>query len=69
MRAVLVLAGLLWATPLFAAHPLMTEDTGTQGRDRWQLEGTSEREKDERGGPREEINAIVLTRGIAETAL
>jgi hypothetical protein len=42
MRAVL-LAGCLFAAPgAYAAFPLVTEDTGTQGRGNWQLEGTSE---------------------------
>lgn len=37
MRVALV-ACWLFAAPLYAAHPLMTEDTGTLGEGRWQLE-------------------------------
>ena len=66
MRAVLLLAGILSAAPLHAAHPLMTEDAGTQGAGRWQLEGTSDREKHAGVAGREDNSAIVLTRGIAE---
>lgn len=49
-----------------AAHPLITEDTGTQGTGRWQLEGTSEYEK--HGPARVDANAFVLSRGFAEHA-
>jgi len=33
-----------------AAHPLITEDTGTQGKGRWQLELNGERTSDSTGG-------------------
>ena len=35
------------APPAWAAHPLITEDTGTQGAGRWQLELNVERQKDD----------------------
>jgi hypothetical protein len=44
MRKKLLLAALtmIWATPLYAAHPLVTDDTGTQGRNRFLLEVNGE---------------------------
>lgn len=45
-RALAVLA-LLYTAPGLAAHPLITEDTGTQGRGHWQLELTAESGHDE----------------------
>jgi hypothetical protein len=38
--------------PAFAAHPLITEDTGTQGEGRFQLELTGERGYDQDDGGR-----------------
>lgn len=35
-----------FAPPAWAAHPLITEDTGTQGTGRWQLELNVERQKE-----------------------
>ena len=64
------LAAILLAWDAYGAHPLNTEDTGTQGRGRWQLELNGERNRDEvdgetlRGG---QANAV-LSYGIAETA-
>jgi len=51
-----------------AAHPLITEDTGTLGTGRWQLEGTSEGEKARATRQRVWINNFVLGRGVAENA-
>lgn len=51
-----------------AAHPLITEDTGTQGAARWQLEGTSEYERDRATRRREELNTFVLSLGLARQA-
>lgn len=39
--AIILVAALL-PLPLFAAHPLITEDTGTQGKGNFQLELTGE---------------------------
>ncbi|HRT71846.1 MAG TPA: hypothetical protein P5308_10860, partial [Syntrophales bacterium] len=47
-------ASFLPGTPAFAKHPLITDDTGTQGKGRTQLEITGEvgfdREKDDSSG-------------------
>jgi hypothetical protein len=51
-----------------AAHPLITEDTGTQGAGRYQLEVFGE-ELEERGTRRDiQVYTGVLSYGIAETA-
>jgi hypothetical protein len=56
------------AFDLQAAHPLITEDTGTQGTGRYQLEVFAE-ELEERGTRRDiETYTGVLSYGIAETA-
>jgi hypothetical protein len=56
------------AFDLQAAHPLITEDTGTQGLGRYQLEVFAE-ELEERGTRRDvETYVGVLSYGIAETA-
>lgn len=68
MRRLALACLALAAASAHAAHPLITEDTGTQGTGRWQLEGTSEYEKDRVTRRREGINAFVLTRGFAERA-
>ncbi|NTU94031.1 MAG: transporter [Chlorobiaceae bacterium] len=38
----LAVAAVCFSTPAFAAHPLITDDTGTQGKGRFQLELNSE---------------------------
>lgn len=50
------------------AHPLITEDTGTQGQGNYQLELTSERSRDDAGGARTEvlITAAALSYGVRE---
>jgi len=45
-----VLALVLFSTGAYSAHPLLTEDTGTQGKGGWQLEVNGERDKDPRPG-------------------
>lgn len=58
----------LAATGARAAHPLITEDTGTQGAGRYQLKFFAE-ELEERGTRRDvEVYTGVLSYGIAETA-
>jgi hypothetical protein len=37
-RTLLILGVLLWSAAAFAAHPLITDDTGTQGKGKMQLE-------------------------------
>ena len=55
----------LFASSAYGAHPLNTEDTGTQGKGGWQLELNGERNKDE--GERGAQAAAVLSHGVAET--
>ena len=54
----------------WAAHPLMTEDTGTQGRGKYQLEMQFERGRDVEGDTTEESSsfATVLAYGFHERA-
>ena len=51
-----------------AAHPLITEDTGTQGQGKCQLELTAERSQDEAGATRTETleTAAILSYGVRE---
>jgi len=62
---------LLAATGLSAkaAHPLITEDTGTQGAGNWQLEATLDHNRDKEGGARETSDdySLVLTYGAIDT--
>lgn len=63
---------MLLAGPLFASHPLITDDTGTQGRGRFQLELNSERMNDRGSSPGVtfkadgEKTAASLTYGLSE---
>ncbi|MFH1976209.1 MAG: transporter [Pseudomonadota bacterium] len=41
-KTVVVVVVLLWAGSAFGAHPLITDDTGTQGKGKFQLEVNSE---------------------------
>ena len=61
-----VLATALFVSSAYGAHPLNTEDTGTQGRGRWQLELNAERNRDE--GLSGAQAAAVLSYGFTETA-
>lgn len=60
----------LFAAELHAAHPLITEDTGTQGEGRWQLEANAESTRGERTGARVRgfQPAATLSYGFAENA-
>jgi len=51
-----------------AAHPLITEDTGTQGKGRWQLEAFGEEGRERATRARLKEYGAVLSYGIAETA-
>lgn len=42
LRRAVVAAALCWSTAAHAAHPLITDDTGTQGKERFQIEVNSE---------------------------
>ncbi|MBI3575178.1 MAG: transporter [Gammaproteobacteria bacterium] len=66
----MMLAAALLPLPLFAAHPLITEDTGTQGQGNFQLELTSEHAYEEEEGAREttvRTNAV-LSYGLRDNA-
>ena len=58
------LASALCTSGAYGAHPLNTEDTGTQGKAGWQLEVNGERNTDE--GLRGAQAAAVLSYGVAE---
>lgn len=60
----------LVAAPAFAAHPLITEDTGTQGKGGWQLELNGERTKDSEEGEtfRGKQGNAVLSYGLTDKA-
>jgi Putative MetA-pathway of phenol degradation len=66
-RLILAAAAALCAASAHAAHPLITEDTGTQGAGLHQLEVFGEADKDDRGERAKEV-AGVLSYGVGETA-
>lgn len=53
---------------LWAAHPLITEDSGTQGRGKFQLELTTERGRDDADGTRTEnvVMVAVMSYGVRD---
>jgi len=67
------IAAVLFASGAYGAHPLNTEDTGTQGKGGWQLEVNGERSKDKSRDTVDEMTvkgaqaAAVLSHGVAET--
>lgn len=63
-RSFAFLALLLLSRNAYSAHPLNTEDTGTQGSGGWQLELNGERNRDE--GVRGAQALTVLSYGVAE---
>jgi Putative MetA-pathway of phenol degradation len=64
MQRLLWAAAVLAAMPAYAAHPLITEDTGTQGAGRRQLEVFGERTR--ANGRREELYTGVFSYGVGE---
>ena len=60
---------LILTTPAWAAHPLVTDDTGTQGAAGWQLEVTADHlfNRDADGHLSERTNALTLTRGLSNS--
>jgi Putative MetA-pathway of phenol degradation len=66
MHRLLWAAGFFAALPAYAAHPLITEDTGTQGAARHQLEVFDEQSK--ASGRRDELYTGVLSYGVAQDA-
>jgi hypothetical protein len=65
MRLLALAAGTLAATHLHAAHPLITEDTGTVGAGRWQLELFGEAGNAAGTGARLDRDDAVLSYGLA----
>ena len=59
------IAAVLFTSGAYGAHPLNTEDTGTQGKGGWQLEVNGESNKD--GGVRGAQAAVILSYGAAGT--
>ena len=57
---------IFFASMAFGAHPLITEDTGTQGKGGWQLEINGERNKDD--GVRGAQAAATLSYGFIDSA-
>jgi hypothetical protein len=59
---------LTMAGAAFAAHPLITDDTGTQGKGKFQLEVNSEFDHEDEDGTKEDIFEIapVLSYGITD---
>jgi len=68
LRLILAIAAALAAASANAAHPLITEDTGTQGAQRRQLEVFGEEAKDSGTRLRTERYGAVLSYGIADSA-
>lgn len=66
--AVLLSALALYASPSFGGHPLITEDTGTQGQGNWQLELTAEVGREDAFGTTEDATdlAAVLSYGLRD---
>jgi hypothetical protein len=60
---------LLFVVPAFAAHPLITDDAGTQGRGKWQVELDSQYEHEHEHGARANDTEIspIVTYGLTET--
>lgn len=70
-RIVVFLVAVLWTGAAFGAHPLITDDTGTQGKGRFQLEFIGEYGHDDEDGVRTKSILLptvpVLTYGLADT--
>ncbi len=68
--AVFLMAGALRPAPLPAAHPLITDDTGTQGRGNIQIELTTEHGHEQEDGTRENTatTSAVFTYGLRDNA-
>lgn len=67
---IFILVGALFPGSAQAAHPLITEDTGTQGRGNFQLELTAERGRDDANGARTKTvaTAAVMAYGLRDDA-
>ncbi|WP_374513491.1 transporter [Niveibacterium sp.] len=62
-------ASLLLCLPfcVHAAHPLISDDVGTQGEGGWQLELNGDYARDRDAGTRQRVANATLTRGVADT--
>jgi len=71
--AFLVFTCLFFSKEVYSAHPLLTEDTGTQGKGGWQLEVNGERQRDPQPATEEAPvlratqSGTTLSYGITET--
>ncbi|MCB1891092.1 MAG: transporter [Rhodocyclaceae bacterium] len=67
MAAMAILAA-AFGTPAHAAHPLLTEDTGTQGEGKYQLELMVDQTRDHEPGVtmRERVTTAVLSYGLMD---
>ena len=69
-KALLFVLGtvLLWSSSVFAAHPLITDDTGTQGKGKFQFELNGEQSRDKNNGVKttETAIAVALTYGVID---
>lgn len=70
-RIVLFILAVLWTGSAFGAHPLITDDTGTQGRDKFQFEFIGEYGYDDEDGTRTKSFLMptvpVITYGMTDT--
>jgi len=71
-HALRIIAALLWALspmPARAAHPLITEDTGTQGQNNFQLEFTSEHTtlREDGANQRMKLTTTALSYGVLDS--
>lgn len=60
-------AALSWSYPAIAGHPLITEDTGTQGHRKWQIELTLDRSRSSAIRERSDSSAAVLSYGAGKS--
>ncbi len=69
-RLAMALLGAITGHAAYAAHPLITEDTGTQGKGNFQLELTGERgrESTDAGTLRADQPAAVIAYGLVDSA-
>jgi len=70
-RISVIAVALVWSVPVFAAHPLITDDTGTQGKGKLQFEFNGEYARDKEDGIAVKSFTLptipVLSCGIADT--
>ena len=66
----LIAVFILFAGRAFGAHPLITDDTGTQGKGGWQLEINGEFARDDADGARTDtlgVNPAIISYGATDT--